>query len=521
MKSNVKTLFMPILLLLMTASCTAGAVKQRVLPYFEPADCMFAVPGETSRCGWVYVPEDRSNPDSPKIKLAVKIFKSTSVKPKPDPIIFLQGGPGNPSLMMAAAGGFDKMVAPYLGERDYILLDQRGNGFSTPGINCTETSAWLDRSETFYTEDDFKATAIESMARCRERLMAQGIRIESYNSNENAADVDAVRQALGIEEWNLVGVSYGSRLALTVMRNHPEHVRSVVIGSISPPMTKYHWGVADAERLFRSLFDRCEADLGCNEAYPDLEAVFFNAIEKYNADPIRVVIKDPLPGSKLDGQTIHWNFTGGQISGILYGEMYSAALLGKAPQLIYSLAEGDKETIKKLVIRNILIAPAYISFGHLLAIDCMDSYAFETRQSMKAAYDFHPRSGGLQWGRSMTYGKFVVDLCEAFVDTSQADRSYPNAVFSDIPTLIMNGDLDSATPPDYAIMTAATLKNSQLFILNGVGHSPLVEGACPISMVKQFLDNPDGKVDAGCMEGAFPGVKFELPGDPELAAPKH
>ena len=103
----------------------------------------------------------------------------------------------------------------------------------------------------------------------------------------------------------------------------------------------------------------------------------------------------------------------------------------------------------------------------------MDSYAFETRQSMKAAYDFHPRSGGLQWGRSMTYGKFVVDLCEAWVDTSQIDRSYQSAVFSDIPTLIMNGDLDSATPPDYAIMAAATLKNSQLFILKGVGHSPL------------------------------------------------
>jgi len=374
MTSTARILFTPILFLFLTTSCASSAVKQQTLPYFEPADCMFSVPGENSRCGWVHVPEDRNNPDSPEIKLAVKIFKSTSPDPKPDPIIFLQGGPGNPSLMMAAAGDFDRMVAPYLAERDYILLDQRGNGFSTPGINCTETMSWMDKSDTFYTADDFKAEGIESMARCRERLMAQGIRIESYNSNENAADVDAVRQTLGIEKWNLVGVSYGSRLALTVMRNHPEHVRSVVIGSVSPPMAKYHWGIADAERLFRNLFDRCEADPGCNEAYPDLEAVFFKGIEKYNANPIRVVIENPFPGSKLDGKTVHWNFTGGQISGILYGEMYSAALLGKAPKLIYSMVEGDKEIIKKLVTRNILIAPAYISFGHLLAIDCMDSY---------------------------------------------------------------------------------------------------------------------------------------------------
>jgi len=423
--------------------------------------------------------------------------------------------------MMVAAGDFDEMVAPYLADRDYILLDQRGNGFSTPRIECTETASWLEKSETFYTVDDFKIKGIESMARCRERLMAKGIRIESYNSNENAADVDAVRQALGINQWNLVGVSYGSRLALTVMRNHPEHVRSVVLGSVSPPMAKYHWGVADAERLYRSLFDRCAADTACNEAYPDLEAVFFKAIEKYNANPVRVVIKDPFPGSSLDGQTIHWNFTGGQVSGILYGEMYSAELLGKAPKLIYSMYEGDEETIKRLVTRNILIAPAFISFGHLLAIDCMDSYAFETRQSMKAAYDFHPRSGGLDWGRSMTYGRFVIDLCEAYVDTSQIDKSYQSAVFSDIPTLIMNGDLDSATPPDYAILAVATLKNSQLFILNGVGHSPLVEGPCPISMIRQFLDDPTGPVDGSCMERAFPGVKFELPGSPELSSVKH
>jgi len=517
----IRTLFTPVLLLFLMTCCTSGVLKQQTLPFFEPADCMFSVPGENSRCGYVYVPEDRSNLDSPAIKLAVKVFKSTSPNPKPDPIIFLQGGPGNPSLMMAAAGDFDRMVAPYLAERDYILLDQRGNGFSTPSISCTETSDWFDQSETFYTEDDFKADAIESMTLCRERLTAQGIRIESYNSNENAADVDAVRQALGIRQWNVIGVSYGSRLAMTVMRNHPEHVRSVVIGSVSPPMAKYHWGVADSERLFRNLFDRCAADEACNEAYPDLETIFFKGIDKYNANPVSVVIKNPFPGSKLDGKTIHWNFTGGQISGILYGEMYSAKLLGKAPKLIYAMYEGDKETIKQLVTRNILIAPAYINFGHLLAIDCMDSYAFETRQSMKAAYDFHPRSGGLQWGRSMTYGKFVVDLCEAFVDTSQIDRSYQSAVFSNIPTLIMNGDLDSATPPDYAIMAAATLKNSQLFILNGVGHSPLVEGPCSINMVKQFIDNPGGQVDASCMEGAFPGVKFELPVDLDPSSHEH
>jgi len=496
----------------LTVPCRSADQKQ-ALPFFESAECMFSVKGENSRCGYVYVPEDRSNPNSPVIKLTVKLYKSTSPNPKPDPIVFLQGGPGSPSLMMHAARKFDSMIAPYLAERDFIIFDQRGSGFSEPSLYCNESAAFVEQAQNFYTYKDIAPTMIDVMSKCRARLTAQGIRLESYNSIENAADVDAIRQALGIDQWNLMGVSYGSRLALSVMRYHPEHVRSVVIGSIDPPNSKYHWGIADSERLFKDLFERCESDPACNAGYPNLEDIFFKAIEKYNAKPLRLVIKDPFPGSAIDGKTIHWNFTGGQVSGILYGEMYSAELIAKAPGLIYAMYRGDMDIIKKLVSRNILMAPAYLNFVHLLAIDCMDKYAFETRQSMQAAYDFHARSGGLEWARSMTYGRFVVDLCDALVDTNQIDPNFQSPVISDLPTLILNGDLDSATPPDYAIIAAATLKNSQLFILNGVGHSPLVEGQCPIDMVKQFLKAPMKKVDASCMVGAFPGVKFELPDD--------
>jgi len=278
---------------------------KKKLPFFEPADCMFTVEGENSRCGYVHVPEDRSNPNSPVLKLAVKIYKSTSPNPEPDPIAFLQGGPGNPSLMIQAAGKFDKLVAPYLAKRDFILIDQRGNGFSKPKLFCDVMQELMDHSQEIYTIDDYAPIMIEAMAQCRKELTGQGHRPESYNSNENAADIDAVRQALGIDHWNIMGSSYGSRLALTIMRNHPEHVRSVVMGSVSPPMAKYHWGVADAERLYKDLFERCEADPACNAAYPDLEAVFFKAIEKYNAKPLRVVIENPFPGSAIDGQTIH------------------------------------------------------------------------------------------------------------------------------------------------------------------------------------------------------------------------
>jgi pimeloyl-ACP methyl ester carboxylesterase len=303
-------------------------------------------------------------------------------------------------------------------------------------------------------------------------------------------------------------VSYGSRLALTILRYRPEGVRSAIIHSIDPPMFKFSSGIGAAESLFFQLFRKCAADASCNEAYPRLEQVFRETIARYDAEPVTLRIKVPFPDTPLTGKTVEWTFTGKQVSGILYGEMYSVEGIRNAPRLLYAFHRDDEAEMAAAVLRNILVAPAYLNFGQLIAFSCMDSIAFETRESIAAAYSAHPGAGGLEFGRIYSFGRRFVELCEGFVDMARADPTYQQAVVSDVPTLIVSGELDSATPHDNAIMAAGTLSRGQLFMVPGVGHGPLSESGCTIGMALDFLEAPTSEVDGSCISDAFSGVDF-------------
>jgi pimeloyl-ACP methyl ester carboxylesterase len=507
MRSVVAMLFV----IPLSLSCARQQSVETPIPRFEPAECLGAADNEHSECGFVVVPQDRSDPTSGTIRIAVKTYRSRNPRPAPDPVVFLAGGPGNPSAQLfKQTGGFETSIAPWLSRGDVIVYDRRGGGFSVPSLDCPElVEQAFNDTGNLVTPSDWNTAFQTPLFECSERLRSQGVTLEAYNSIEDAADVADVRRALGIESWNLLGVSYGSRLALTMMRYQPDGVRSAIIHSIDPPMFKYSSGIGAAETLFLDLFRKCARDPVCNREYPNLDNVFYETIEKYDAEPVTLKITVPFPGTALEGTTLDWIFTGSQLSGILYGEMYSVGGIRSAPRLIYAISEGDEAEMTAAVVRNILVAPAFINFGQLIAFSCMDSIAFETRESIDAAYAAHPGAGGLQFGRIYSFGRGFVDLCEGFVDMSRADMSYQQAVVSDLPTLIVSGELDSATPHDNAIAALGTLKHGQLFTVPGAGHDPLSVSPCTIGMALDFLEAPMEEVDGSCITHNFSGVEFD------------
>ena len=162
------------------------------------------------------------------VNLAVAIIHAGGVRPRTDPILYLEGGPGGSALADP-----DYWLESLLHtSRDIILLDQRGTGFSLPSLDCPETDAYTKEEDYGYDSMVAAATA------CRDRLTLDGVDLAQYNSANSAADVEDLRLALGIDKWNLYGVSYGTRLALTVMRYFPAGVRSVVLDSVYPPNVK-------------------------------------------------------------------------------------------------------------------------------------------------------------------------------------------------------------------------------------------------------------------------------------------
>ena len=177
-------------------------------PVFTETDCWFDLPGVV--CGYLTVPEDRGDPMGNQVELAVAIIESQSANPLPDPVIYLEGGPGGAALL-----GIESLLDhPLLADRDLIMFDQRGTGFSVPSLNCYEL------------EEDEGENAVQA---CRDRLLDEGVNLDAYNTAATAADVNDLRLALGYEQVNLLGVSYGTKAALTTLRDFPTVIRSVVV----------------------------------------------------------------------------------------------------------------------------------------------------------------------------------------------------------------------------------------------------------------------------------------------------
>lgn len=285
---------------------------------FSEDDCLFDVPsGQEITCGYLTVPENRQTNSGATIELPVVIFHSFSNSPAPDPIIYLEGGPGG-SAVAAADLWFN---SPLRNDRDVIIFDQRGTGFAEPSLNCDE----LDDEE-----------GIDAVADCQDRLLSQGIDLTAYNSRENAADVNDLRLALGYDQVNLYGVSYGTRLGLTVMRDFPEGLRSVVLDSVYPPNIDTNYNVAiDTYNLMSLMFADCESDSVCSREFPDLENRFYDALDSLDSNP--ALVQDPENGEEFE-------LYSGDVLNILFGQLQSTNLISAIPASLDALANGDYDT---------------------------------------------------------------------------------------------------------------------------------------------------------------------------------
>jgi pimeloyl-ACP methyl ester carboxylesterase len=242
------------------------------------------------------VPENRDDPSSATVRIAVTVVKSRSATPETDPVVQITGGPGGSGLSQL---GFWS-TSPLLDHRDMVLFDQRGAGASEPSLDCPERDAALatnlGRAEPYEVEVE---TYRDALAACRVRLLEAGADLDQYDTESVAADLADLRVALGVDEWNLYGISYGSRIALATMRSHPEGIRSVVLDSAYPPgvgsLADLH---ARGDAAFDAFYDACAADAACAASYPDLESTLEAVVDRYNETPITArPISAPPPGS--------------------------------------------------------------------------------------------------------------------------------------------------------------------------------------------------------------------------------
>jgi pimeloyl-ACP methyl ester carboxylesterase len=484
--------------------------SERAAGEFRQAECPFEVPrGVKMDCGYLTVPENRSNPDAPNIDLAVAILHAKGGDARPDPIVYLAGGPGDSALDDFISKP-DRWLA-YSFERDLIFVDQRGTGYSIPTLNCPEVEEIGFEHEHFGSED----LEHDALVACHGRLVNKGIDLTAYNTVENAADIAELRQALGYEEWNILGISYGTRLALAVMRDHPQGIRSVVLDLPFPPnVDLLAEGAVNGMSALRVLFKGCASDPLCDEAYPNLEEVLLETVERLNDEPVQAVLTFSETGKEYDLEIY-----GDDLVFALKHGLRDVDSISLMPRMIYEVSEGNYDDTFKLIVLAVSRYSAGFqrpndeedrnySEGMYWSVICRDEYTF----SDYSRAERHVRAEIPEELQSALFGYAASDLelCEIW-GAGKAAPIEDEPVVSDIPTLILVGEYDPVTPPRWGKLAAETLSNSYYFEFPGFGHSVnIIKEGCPVNIVSQFLNDPTTKPDGSCVKKLH-GPEFSLP----------
>jgi len=453
------------------------------------------VEGETVECGYLVVPENRMDPNSRNIRLAVAIFRHPDGAPEPDPIIYLEGGPGG-SPLKAKVPNFDASFGPiFAANRDIILFDQRGVGFSEPVLDCPAfTELYLDLLDfqvdgELLTAQEILDRKVEAFMACAEDL-SMVADLSAYNTVANAADVNDLRLALGYDQVNLYGSSYGTRLALGVMRDFPEGVRSVVLDApYGPEVDIYLDTPSSFDRALTVLTRECAADDACNAAYPDLRTVLFDTVDQLNESPASFEVIHPLTRESytklLDGDGL---------TELVFRSLYITAMRPVLPQAIYDAGEETFTSFLPTAMLDILRQDIR-SWGMYFSVLCNEEISFSTWKEFEAAVADYPEFAGFFAGFEV--GGLAYAVCPGW-GAGQADARENEPVTSDVPTLITTGEYDPIVPPGWGQRAAETLTNSYFFEYPGMGHG-VSFGGCPRSMMLAFLDDPATAPDDACV----------------------
>ena len=318
-----------------------ASVPLEVAEELAETDCAVEVPERYAArvtCHVLEVPRSRVPGADPAmtLRLPVAVIASTSRDPETDPLVFpTAGGPGAGSL--GALGYFFEHADWALQDRDVIVMEQRGGTLADPTLDCPEldTAEFIVDGELLSGERG-DARRLAQLQQCRDRLVAEGIDLAAYTSRESAADLAALRLALGYDEWNLYGLGYGSRLALTVMRDQAEGLRAVILDGVLPPeINRYEQLPAAYLASVQTLFADCAADADCAAVYPDLPARLSDLLDQTRQSPLEITVKHPV-----DGTPVRMALTDADLSSGLFDAFSDADLVRVLPYLIDRLADG-------------------------------------------------------------------------------------------------------------------------------------------------------------------------------------
>lgn len=443
---------------------------------FQPCTLARGTDALMAFCGELQVPEDHSKPDGRKLKLAIAWLPATR-DAEDDPIFMLAGGPGQGAResFPGIAGAF----AEARKSRHIILLDQRGTGGSHP-LKCVDADG---RSAVVEDEDYSVASATAFAERCAAQYAGK-VDVRQFSSSDAIQDLELARKATGATQINLIGISYGTRMAQLYAKRYPASTRTVVLDGVAPLETVL--GQDHAKNLEASLdlqFTRCSADVACRAKMGDPRAQLDKLMATLAKGPVPVRYRDALTGEWRDGQ-----FSAGHVAMLTRMLAYAPQAAGVLPLLF---SEGNQGHVDALM-----------GLSEMLTRDISDQIMHGMQLSVMCSEDAPDLKVDPE-DRTRLLGTGLVELMQAQCAVwphKPRPADYRAPLTGKLPVLVLSGEFDPVTPPRYGDLVMKHLGNARHIVAKGTGHNVLPVGCMP-KLYARFLESADPKaLDTACMD---------------------
>lgn len=478
-----------------------SALAVAVESEFVDAECWFPPlefpPSDGVECGWLQVPEDRANQNSDRvIRLPVVILHGNAGRYGLHSVVLGGGGPGA-GLNLHSYDDIDYWNVyrqQTLGEAGtLILMDQRGAGMSKPRLACPDSEISNEEylSSAITPDDDFRIH-YDTSKNCAQQFSDWGVNLSAYTTAASADDYEDLRRLfLGDQWWNIVGYSYGTRLAFELIRRHPDGVRTAVMGGVSPPESTHLNAAPNFSAALVKIAESCNDDDFCRTTYGDMLANLKTASHRLNATPITVGGPIVINSNRLSDMILHgmYDSTGVALLPCLAWE------LAGGQECLYTQDGEEKFALDWFVDNYYLAVTENFSDALLESIACRE-YG---RNDIERKHEGFPFDLWFKWD------EISESACDDIWAQDGKIAGGQDSVTTDKPILMLTGFFDPATPPEPAAAAARHLPNVRIYqFQSSHNFSRTGQMECESELTSQFLYAPGAEINDLCVRQIAP-----------------
>lgn len=423
-------------------------------------------------CGYITVPENADKPDGKQIQIHYAVLPAIKSNGHSEAFLAIAGGPGQSAMDNATF--FNRTFSKVRQQRDILLIDQRGTGRSNI-LNCEGEGF---ENALAINEADFDTT--KETQTCLDSLSDSDV--TQYGSLNALKDFEAVREHLGYQKLHIYGISYGTRMAQLYMRHYPEVLSTVTIDGVVP-MQQNVLAIGQAiSRAFDLLLQDCAGNTLCNNQFPQLRAELEAVDTKLAVAPIITQVRDPLTG-----ESTQLTMTRTKFMGAIRMALYSSNIRALLPHAIHQAANDNFQAIMGLYALN--LDSTGIAMGMHASVVCGEDWQRMSPSEREEANSTY-------FGQEMISG--FEQSCSVW-NMPAVDESFSAPISSDIPTLVLSGQVDPATPPSWGELAMEKLTNAKHLVAPYATHG-VAGQSCGNDLIAQFVDTGKlSELDAECL----------------------